>query len=53
MTKNDLRQNNWQIVEHDFRVEDALANETLFSLGNGYLGTRGTFEEGLGRASLA
>jgi trehalose/maltose hydrolase-like predicted phosphorylase len=29
-----------------------LVNETLFALGNGYLGMRGTFEEGLGRAAL-
>ncbi len=43
---------NWQIVEQDFRLEEALVNETLFALGNGYLGMRGTFEEGLGPAAL-
>ena len=45
-------QDNWQIVEQDFNLEDAPVYETLFALGNGYLGMRGTFEEGLGRAGL-
>jgi len=58
MTPNNFEQENgerehpWQIVEHDFHLEEALLNETLFALGNGYLGMRGTFEEGLGRAAL-
>jgi trehalose/maltose hydrolase-like predicted phosphorylase len=43
---------NWQIVEPEFRLEDAQLYETLFALGNGYLGMRGTFEEGLGRSSV-
>jgi trehalose/maltose hydrolase-like predicted phosphorylase len=42
----------WQIIEQDFRLENVPLNETLFALGNGYLGMRGTFEEGLGRAAL-
>jgi len=43
---------NWQIVEPEFRLEDTQHYETLFALGNGYLGLRGTFEEGLGRGSV-
>ena len=43
---------NWQIVEPEFRLEDTQLYETLFALGNGYLGMRGTFEEGLGRSSV-
>lgn len=35
----------WEIVEEEFRVEHNLRNETVFSLGNGYLGMRGNFEE--------
>jgi trehalose/maltose hydrolase-like predicted phosphorylase len=52
MAHNNSEQDNWQIVEHDFQLDEALVNETLFALGNGYLGMRGTFEEGLGRAAL-
>ena len=52
MIKNKLDPINWQIVEQDFRLEEVLINETLFALGNGYLGMRGTFEEGLGEAAV-
>lgn len=38
---------NWQIVEDNFDPTHAALYETLFALGNGYLGMRGTFEEGL------
>ena len=37
----------WEIVEEAFCPEKNCHRETLFFLGNGYLGTRGTFEEGL------
>ncbi len=50
MTPNENE--NWQIVEQDFNLEQALLNEALFALGNGCLGLRGTFEEGLGRGSV-
>ncbi len=36
----------WEIVELNFRPDELLHYETLFTIGNGYLGTRGTFEEG-------
>ena len=36
----------WEIVEDKFNIDDNYANETLFALGNGYMGTRGNFEEG-------
>ncbi|MFN8561880.1 MAG: hypothetical protein U0703_09730 [Anaerolineae bacterium] len=36
----------WQLVEQDFRPENLIHYETLFTVGNGYLGARGTFEEG-------
>jgi trehalose/maltose hydrolase-like predicted phosphorylase len=52
MTRIGFGQEDWQIVEQDFHLEEALVNETLFALGNGYLGMRGTFEEGLGRSGL-
>ena len=36
----------WEIVEEEFRMEHNLRNETIFSLGNGFLGLRGNLEEG-------
>jgi trehalose/maltose hydrolase-like predicted phosphorylase len=46
------QENNWQIVEETFRLEKAQLYETLFALGNGYLGMRGAFEEGLGQHAV-
>jgi len=36
----------WRIVENAFAAEHIDRAETIFSLSNGYLGVRGTFEEG-------
>lgn len=36
----------WTVTEPAFSVEDNYRNETVFALSNGYIGTRGTFEEG-------
>src|SRR5690554_438960 len=38
--------NEWEILEDKFSVENNYRNETVFSLGNGYIGMRGNFEEG-------
>lgn len=35
----------WQLVENAFEIEANAVKETLFALGNGYLGLRGTHEE--------
>ncbi len=35
----------WTVEETDFSVENNYRNETVFSLSNGFIGTRGTFEE--------
>ncbi len=35
----------WQISENEFLVENNHHNEAIFSLGNGYMGLRGTLEE--------
>lgn len=35
----------WDIIETEFKVENNYRNETTFALSNGYIGTRGTFEE--------
>jgi kojibiose phosphorylase len=37
---------NWTISESQFTPIKLNAKETVFTIGNGYLGTRGTFEEG-------
>ncbi len=35
----------WDITEQEFKRENNYRNETTFALSNGYIGTRGTFEE--------
>jgi alpha,alpha-trehalose phosphorylase len=37
----------WRLVEKRYAPEFLAQNETIFSLANGYLGIRGSFEEGL------
>ncbi len=37
---------NWQVREAPFQPQRLAELETNFTVGNGYLGTRGTFEEG-------
>lgn len=36
----------WKLTKSELNNENLLINESLFSLGNGYLGVRGNFEEG-------
>ncbi|WP_426320673.1 glycoside hydrolase family 65 protein [Microbacterium sp. E-13] len=36
----------WRLVERSFDLEDAGVTETLFAVGNGYLGMRGSHPEG-------
>lgn len=36
----------WNFIEKEFMGEFLSQGETMFSLGNGYLGMRGCFEEG-------
>jgi len=38
--------NEWKIIEDTFDPVAVSRNETVFSLGNGYIGLRGNFEEG-------
>lgn len=37
----------WKIVETKFEPRFNHRNESIFSLGNGYMGMRGTLEEGI------
>ncbi len=36
----------WEIIETSFNPKELHHKETVFTLGNGYLGVRGSFEEG-------
>jgi len=37
----------WNITETEFKIENNYRSESIFALGNGTIGLRGTFEEGL------
>jgi beta-phosphoglucomutase len=55
-TKNsnlDFIYTDWSLIETRFDPEKIHHRETVFTIGNGYLGTRGTFEEGYSRATPA
>ncbi len=41
-----MNQRLWQITEFPFQPERQLYYETILTIGNGYLGTRASFEEG-------
>ena len=41
-----MAQTDWTVIETQFDRSELHHKETLFTLGNGYLGTRGTVEEG-------
>lgn len=45
-THSTLDASGWSILETEFNPQQLHAQETAFTIGNGYLGTRGTFEEG-------
>lgn len=36
----------WRLVENRYNVDDVGVTETLFAVGNGYLGLRGNYPEG-------
>lgn len=40
----------WTLTESEFEPGKLRARETVFTIGNGYLGTRGNFEEGYPQA---
>ncbi|MCY7337937.1 MAG: HAD-IA family hydrolase [Chamaesiphon sp.] len=48
----DLIYTDWTLTEANFDPEQLWARETVFTIGNGYLGTRGSFEEGNDRVSV-
>lgn len=40
-----LQHNEWLIIEHGFNPENHLSSESIFSIGNGRMGQRASFEE--------
>jgi beta-phosphoglucomutase len=48
---HDLIYTDWALIEPAFDPAQLRARETVFTIGNGYLGTRGSFEEGYPHAS--
>lgn len=42
----------WKVTENHFMEKEYKLNETIFSLGNGYLGVRGGFEEGFSGSQM-
>src|SRR5664279_1420397 len=45
MMKNFYKKEDWQIVEEGFHPEMNKESESIFSIGNGYMGQRANFEE--------
>ena len=50
---HDLVYTDWTLTEVHFDPEHMRTRETVFTIGNGYLGTRGSFEEGYPKAMPA
>jgi kojibiose phosphorylase len=48
-----LRYTDWTFAETVFEPQQLQTRETVFTIGNGYLGTRGSFEEGYPHAAPA
>ncbi|MEA5579220.1 beta-phosphoglucomutase [Anabaena sp. UHCC 0451] len=51
--KNNFIYTDWILIENQFNPDELHARETIFTIGNGYLGTRGSFEESYPRALSA
>ena len=51
--KSCYKKNEWLIIEEGFHPENARESESLFSIGNGYMGQRANFEEQYSGDSLA
>jgi len=44
--------NSWHISENTFDPSKLQSKESVYTIGNGYFGTRGTFEEGYPKDNL-
>ena len=52
-TSGKLTYTDWTLIELQFDPQQLHPRETVFTIGNGYLGTRGSFEEGYPNAQPA
>jgi maltose phosphorylase len=43
----------WAVIEHGFHTDRTRVSESIFSLGNEYMGVRGYFEEPYGGTPCA
>lgn len=50
--KTYFEKNEWNVIENEFHAEDNRFYESVMSLGNGYMGMRGSFEEDYSGDSL-
>lgn len=50
--KQYLKVDNWNIIEENFQQHQQEISESIFSIGNGYMGQRANFEEAYGGPSL-
>ncbi|NJR51749.1 MAG: beta-phosphoglucomutase [Leptolyngbyaceae cyanobacterium CSU_1_3] len=46
-----LKYTDWTLIETQWNPDQLHSRETIFTIGNGYVGTRGTLEEGYPRAT--
>ncbi|HLO84956.1 MAG TPA: beta-phosphoglucomutase, partial [Nostocaceae cyanobacterium] len=46
---HDFIYTDWVLMEHKFNPDQLHSRESIFTIGNGYLSTRGGFEEGYPR----
>jgi len=53
MDTNNFIYTDWTLIETEFAPDRVNQRETVFTIGNGYLGTRGSFEEGYPHVSPA
>ncbi|MED5016248.1 glycoside hydrolase family 65 protein [Paenibacillus chibensis] len=50
--KQYLKLDKWNIIEEDFQLHQHEISESIFSIGNGYMGQRANFEESFSGPSL-
>lgn len=50
--KNYIQHDPWKIIERDWNPENNMISESIFSIGNGYMGVRGNFAEGYDEKTL-
>ncbi len=52
MIKAYLKKDPWKIIEDQFHADYSMVSESIFSIGNGYMGQRANFEETYSGESL-